>query len=80
MGDIKGEILSLSEKYSIKCLETASLEEKVETQHRSLQQANQRVFQLDARWETMLETQERGGKSFRKGRGRREVAERVVMD
>ncbi|XP_037069665.1 plectin-like [Pollicipes pollicipes] len=49
MGDIKGEILSLSEKYSIKCLETASLEEKVDAQHRSLQQANQRVFQLDAR-------------------------------
>ncbi|XP_043188068.1 protein outspread-like [Amphibalanus amphitrite] len=49
MGDIKGEILSLSEKYSIKCLETASLEEKVETQTRSLQEANQRVFQLDAR-------------------------------
>ena len=52
MGDIKGEILSLSEKYSIKCLETASLEEKVETQHRSLQEANQKVFQLDARWES----------------------------
>ena len=54
MGDIKGEILSLSEKYSIKCLETASLEERVETQHRSLQEANQRVFQLDARWDGVL--------------------------
>ena len=54
MGDIKGEILSLSEKYSIKCLETASLEERVETQHRSLQEANQRVFQLDARWDGVV--------------------------
>lgn len=46
---IKHEILSLSEKYSIKCLENASLEEHVQPLARQLSEANSLIFDLTAR-------------------------------
>ncbi|XP_042229657.1 protein MLP1 homolog [Homarus americanus] len=49
MEDIQHEILSLSQKYSIKCLESAALEEKVETLNKQLTDASKQVFDLEAR-------------------------------
>ncbi|XP_064478633.1 protein outspread-like isoform X2 [Ornithodoros turicata] len=46
---IKNEILSLSEKYSVKCLENASLEEQLEVTSHQLQEANYQVLDLLAR-------------------------------
>nr|XP_045626396.1 serine-rich adhesin for platelets-like isoform X4 [Procambarus clarkii] len=49
MEDIRHEILSLSQKYSIKCLESAALEEKVESLTKQLTDANKLLFDLEAR-------------------------------
>ncbi|XP_066967919.1 protein outspread isoform X25 [Macrobrachium rosenbergii] len=49
MEDIRHEILSLSQKYSIKCLESAALEEKVEALNKQLTDASKQVFDLEAR-------------------------------
>ncbi|XP_076038197.1 myosin phosphatase Rho interacting protein outspread isoform X4 [Oratosquilla oratoria] len=49
MEDIRHEILSLSEKYSIKCLETASLEEKVESLNKQLGEIHKQVVELESR-------------------------------
>ncbi|XP_076314902.1 uncharacterized protein LOC143227331 [Tachypleus tridentatus] len=47
--EIKQEILSLSEKYSIKCLENASLKESLEVLRTQLENSNFQVFDLLAR-------------------------------
>lgn len=49
MEEIKEEILSLSAKYSSKCVESAALEEKVGTLTKQVVQAKQHILQLDAR-------------------------------
>lgn len=49
MDEIKKEILSLSEKYSVKCVESASLEEQLNLVNKQLSQAQQQIMQLDAR-------------------------------
>ncbi|XP_060843007.1 protein outspread-like isoform X2 [Rhopalosiphum padi] len=49
MEEIKKEILSLSEKYSIKCVESANLEEELKTANSQLAQAQQQIIQLDSR-------------------------------
>lgn len=49
MEEIKKEILSLSEKYSIKCVESASLEEQLGLVSKQLSQAQQHIMELDAR-------------------------------
>lgn len=46
---IKSEILSLSEQYSLKCLEKASLEERLHLAGQQLQEANYQVLDLLAR-------------------------------
>lgn len=50
MEEIKQEILSLSEKYSIKCVESAALEEELQRVTSQLAQAQQHIMQLDARF------------------------------
>lgn len=50
MEEIKQEILSLSEKYSVKCVESAALEEKLYNVTQQLTQAQQHIMQLDARY------------------------------
>ncbi|XP_043469870.1 protein outspread-like isoform X2 [Leptopilina heterotoma] len=49
MEEIKQEILSLSSKYSSKCVESAALEEKVGCLTKQVNQAQQHIKQLDAR-------------------------------
>lgn len=49
MEEIKMEILSLSEKYSVKCVESAALEERLSTATAQLAQAHNHIMQLDAR-------------------------------
>ncbi|XP_014212324.1 uncharacterized protein LOC106642148 isoform X2 [Copidosoma floridanum] len=49
MEEIKQEILSLSAKYSQKCVESAALEEKVGALTKQVAQAQQHIMQLDAR-------------------------------
>lgn len=49
MEEIKQEILSLSEKYSIKCLESAALEEQLGLVSKQLAQAQQHILDLDTR-------------------------------
>lgn len=49
MEEIKQEILSLSSKYSSKCVESAALEEKVGALTKQMTQAQQHIMQLDAR-------------------------------
>ncbi|XP_012272880.1 protein outspread isoform X2 [Orussus abietinus] len=49
MEEIKQEILSLSAKYSSKCVESAALEEKVGALTKQVTQAQQHIMQLDAR-------------------------------
>ncbi|XP_043274219.1 protein outspread isoform X2 [Venturia canescens] len=49
MEEIKQEILSLSSKYSSKCVESAALEEKVGSLTKQMTQAQQHIMQLDAR-------------------------------
>lgn len=50
MEEIKREILSLSEKYSVKCVESAALEERLATATAQLAQAHNHIMQLDARY------------------------------
>ncbi|XP_075221096.1 myosin phosphatase Rho interacting protein outspread isoform X3 [Lycorma delicatula] len=49
MEEIKKEILSLSEKYSVKCVESAALEEELRVANSQLAQAQQHILQLDSR-------------------------------
>uniref|UniRef100_A0A1B6EDG1 PH domain-containing protein n=1 Tax=Clastoptera arizonana TaxID=38151 RepID=A0A1B6EDG1_9HEMI len=49
MEEIKKEILSLSEKYSVKCVESAALEEELRVANSQLAQAQQHIQQLDSR-------------------------------
>lgn len=49
MEEIKREILSLSEKYSIKCVESAALEEELRNANNQLAQAQHHITQLDNR-------------------------------
>lgn len=49
MEEIKQEILSLSEKYSVKCVESAALEEQLALVNKQLAQAQQHILDLDAR-------------------------------
>lgn len=49
MEEIKREILSLSEKYSVKCVESASLEERLAAASSQLAHAHNHIMQLDAR-------------------------------
>ncbi|XP_065217699.1 protein outspread isoform X2 [Planococcus citri] len=49
MEEIKQEILSLSEKYSIKCVESAALEEELRAANNQLAQAQHHIMQLDNR-------------------------------
>ncbi|XP_011502573.1 PREDICTED: protein outspread [Ceratosolen solmsi marchali] len=49
MKEIKQEILSLSAKYSLKCVKSAVLEEKVDTLTKQLAQAQEYILKLDAR-------------------------------
>ncbi|XP_065078700.1 protein outspread isoform X3 [Ochlerotatus camptorhynchus] len=47
--EVRQEILSLSEKYSMKCVETASLEEKLRITSQQLKYSQQHIQQLDVR-------------------------------
>lgn len=49
MEEIKKEILSLSEKYTVKCVESASLEEQLSHVSKQLTKAQEHISQLDAR-------------------------------
>ncbi|XP_073995297.1 myosin phosphatase Rho interacting protein outspread isoform X3 [Rhodnius prolixus] len=49
MEEIKKEILSLTDKYSIKCVESVSLEDKLRVATQQLAHAHQHIIQLDAR-------------------------------
>ncbi|XP_054268632.1 protein outspread isoform X2 [Macrosteles quadrilineatus] len=49
MEEIKQEILSLSEKYSVKCVESSRLEEQLRAANEQLAQAQQHIMQLDSR-------------------------------
>lgn len=50
MEEIKREILSLSEKYSVKCVESAALEDRLAAATHQLAQAQHHIMQLDARY------------------------------
>lgn len=56
MEEIKKEILSLSEKYSIKCVESANLEEELKSANSQLAQAQQQIMQLDSRYGLLIFT------------------------
>lgn len=56
MEEIKKEILSLSEKYSIKCVESANLEEELKSANTQLAQAQQQIIQLDSRYFASFES------------------------
>ncbi|XP_063530883.1 protein outspread isoform X2 [Cydia strobilella] len=49
MEEIKREILSLSEKYSVKCVESAALEDRLAAATAQLTHAHNHIMQLDAR-------------------------------
>ena len=49
MQEIRKQILSLSEKYSAKCLESSDLEAKIESLAKHLSSANKCVSDLEAR-------------------------------
>lgn len=49
LNEVREEILSLSEKYSIKCVEAASLEEKCRLATHQLKHYQQHVQQLESR-------------------------------
>ncbi|XP_047528318.1 protein outspread isoform X1 [Vanessa atalanta] len=49
MEEIRREILSLSEKYSVKCVESAALEERLSAASAQLAHAHNHIMQLDAR-------------------------------
>lgn len=48
--EVRQEILSLSEKYSYKCVETASLEEKLKSATHQAKQSQQMVQKLEQRF------------------------------
>lgn len=50
MEEVRQEILSLSEKYSYKCVETASLEEKLKLATHQAKQSQQMVQKLEQRF------------------------------
>jgi myosin phosphatase Rho-interacting protein len=50
MEEIKREILSLSEKYSVKCVESAALEERLAAATQQLSHAHSHILQLDTRY------------------------------
>lgn len=50
MEEIKQEILSLSDKYSVKCVESAALEERLAAATAQLAHAHNHIMQLDARY------------------------------
>lgn len=81
MEEIKQEILSLSAKYSSKCVESAALEEKVGSLTKQLTQAQQHIMQLDARNKQLrahlvLETNDSANDNVQMLRGRdNEIAE-----
>lgn len=81
MEEIKQEILSLSAKYSSKCVESAALEEKVGSLTKQLAQAQQHIMQLDARNKQLrahlvLETNDSANDTMQMLRGRdNEIAE-----
>lgn len=50
LDEVREEILSLSEKYSIKCVEAASLEEKCRLATHQLKHYQQHVQQLETRY------------------------------
>ncbi|XP_043800644.1 protein outspread isoform X4 [Apis laboriosa] len=75
MEEIKQEILSLSAKYSSKCVESAALEEKVGSLTKQLAQAQQHIMQLDARNKQLrahlvLETNDSANDNMQMLRGR----------
>lgn len=47
--EVRLEILSLSEKYSLKCVETISLEEKLRISQQKLKHAQQTIQKMDLR-------------------------------
>lgn len=47
--EVRQEILSLSEKYSLKCVETISLEEKLRISQQKLKHAQQTIQKMDLR-------------------------------
>lgn len=51
--DVRHEILSLSEKYSLKCLEAASLEEKLKMVTQQVKQSQQFIQQLELRYDKL---------------------------
>lgn len=51
---IQQEIRQLTEQYSIKCMENATLEEQLDVQSRALQESRGRVHQLMTRWEIVF--------------------------
>lgn len=48
--EVRQEILSLSEKYSIKCVEAATMEEKYRITAQQLKHFQQHIQQLENRW------------------------------
>lgn len=48
--EVRQEILSLSEKYSLKCVETISLEEKLRISQQKLKHAQQTIQKMDLRY------------------------------
>ena len=57
LDEVREEILSLSEKYSIKCVEAASLEEKCRLATHQLKHFQQHVQQLETRYVTNCDHQ-----------------------
>jgi myosin phosphatase Rho-interacting protein len=49
MSSVRREILALSEKYSLKCMEAAQLEEQLASSSRQLQQSQQIISELEGR-------------------------------
>jgi len=47
--EVRQEILSLSEKYSFKCVETSTLEDKLRITSQKLKQVQQQIQQLELR-------------------------------
>lgn len=52
MSSVRREILSLSEKYSLKCMEAAQLEEQLSSSSRQIQQSQQIISELENRYQT----------------------------
>lgn len=54
MSSVRREILSLSEKYSLKCMEAAQLEEQLSSSSRQVQQSQQIISELDNRYQPRI--------------------------